>query len=73
MNEAGVGAGYFQCMNFSKKPSCLWLFLRGRGGGGGDMTFPSCSSLALQDFLGEWPRLFLMVRPVYEQEAFEIV
>ena len=33
MNEAGVGAGYFQCINFSKKPSCLRLFC-GEGGVG---------------------------------------
>ena len=35
MSQAGVEAGYFQCMNFSKKPSCLEAFFGGRGGGGG--------------------------------------
>ena len=33
MSQAGVEAGYFQCMNFSKKPSCLEAFLGGEGGG----------------------------------------
>ena len=37
MNEAGVGTGYYQCMNFPKKPSCLLAFFVGGGGG---MTFP---------------------------------
>ena len=37
MSQAGVEAGYFQCMNFSKKPSCLEAFFW--GGGGHDFSF----------------------------------
>ena len=52
MNEAGVGAGYFQCMKFSLL-SVGFFF---GGGGGHDFSFlaiTACSSLALLDFLGE--------------------
>ena len=49
-NEAGVGAGYFQCMKFSLLSVGFFL------GGGHDFFFlaiTACSSLALLDFLGE--------------------
>ena len=53
MNEAGVGAGYFQCMKFSLLS--VGFFLRG-GRVGHDFSFlaiTACSSLALLDFFGE--------------------
>ena len=52
MNEAGVGAGYFQCMKFSLLS--VGFFLGGRVGH--DFSFlaiTACSSLALLDFFGE--------------------
>ena len=52
-NEAGVGAGYFQCMKFSLLSVGFFL---GGGRGGHDFSFlaiTACSSLALLDFLGE--------------------
>ena len=54
MNEAGVGAGYFQCMKFSLLS--VGFFLGGGGRGGHDFSFlaiTACSSLALLDFFGE--------------------
>ena len=52
MNEAGVGAGYFQCMKFSLLS--VGFFWGGRVGH--DFSFlaiTACSSLALLDFFGE--------------------
>ena len=54
MNEAGVGAGYFQCMKFSLLS--VGFFFGGGGRVGHDFSFlaiTACSSLALLDFFGE--------------------
>ena len=50
MNEAGVGAGYFQCMNFSKKPSCPGLFF-----GSEETSLFLFSYHCLQDFILDMP------------------
>ena len=55
MNEAGVEAGYFQCMKFSLL-SVGFFFGGGGGRVGHDFSFLAiiaCSSLALLDFFGE--------------------
>ena len=55
-NEAGVGAGYFQCMKFSLLSVGFFVGGRGGGGVGHDFSFlaiTACSSLALLDFFGE--------------------